>query len=285
MPDESTFGRLCGCSFIHPERTLREGLQLVKGFGLTHVDIGVGGGNAHFDPIEVAENPAQFADEVRLETEHFSITPNECFTLNFGAPMNTPDVDVRKETRLLFRGLCNFAKRAQCKSVLVIPGPIYPELGASCSLDLAALALVDLVSIAGEYNVQLNIEADYESCANTPEAAKELCERVTGLGLTLDYSHFIYQNISPQRIVILHPYTRHIHIRQATPGNIVTDVDDGIIDYTDVISQLEKSGYNGLYCIEYLTLDAKKSTFTISEKRTQNMIEEMQQIFTGLIRA
>jgi sugar phosphate isomerase/epimerase len=283
MSDESTFGRLCGCSFVHPERTLREGLQLVKGFGLAHVDIGVGGGNAHFDPIEVAKNPAQFADEVRRETECFSLTPNECFTLNFGTPINTPDVNARQKTRLLFHGLCNFAMRAQCKSVLLIPGPIYPELGASGSLDLAALALVDLVLIAGEYNVQLNIEADYESCVNTPEAAKELCERVPGLGLTLDYSHFIYQNISAQRIAILHPYTRHIHIRQAAPGNIVTDVGNGIIDYANVISQLEKSGYNGLYCIEYLSLDADKSTFTISEKRTQNMIWEMQQIFTGLI--
>jgi sugar phosphate isomerase/epimerase len=285
MSDESTFSRLCGCSFIHPQRTLREGLQLVKSLGLTHVDIGVGGGNAHFDPIEVAENPAQFADEVRRETEHFSLTPNECFTLNFGVPINTPDANERQKTRSLFRGLCNFAKRAQCKSILLIPGPIYPDLGASLSLDLAALALTDLVSIADEYNVQLNIEADYESCANTPEAAKELCERVPGLGLTLDYSHFIYQKIPPEKVAILHPYTRHIHIRQATPGNIVTDVDDGIIDYTNVISQLEKLGYNGLYCIEYLSLDADKRTFAISEKRTQNMICKMQKIFTGLTNA
>jgi sugar phosphate isomerase/epimerase len=172
--------------------------------------------------------------------------------------------------------LCNFAKRAQCKSVLLIPGSIYPELGASGSLDLAALALVDLVSIAGEYNVQLNIEADYESCANTPEAAKELCERVPRLGLTLDYSHFIYQNIPPERVAILHPYTRHIHIRQAASGRIATDVDEGTIDYGKIISQLEKSGYNGLYCIEYLSLNKDKSTFARSEKRTKKMICEMQ---------
>jgi len=285
MSDESTFERLCDCSFIHPKRTLREGMELIKNFGLTHVDIGVGGANAHFNPTKCAKNPAQFADEVRCEAEHFSLTPNECFALNFGVSINTPDVSERQKTRLLFRGLCNFATLAQCKSILLIPGPVYPDLGANGSLDLAALALTELVSIADEYNMQLNIEADYESCANTPEAAKELCERVPRLGLTLDYSHFIYQNISPQRVAILHPYTRHIHIRQAAPGNIVTDVDEGIIDYANVISQLEKSGYNGLYCIEYLSLDDDKSTFAISEKRTQNMICEMQKILTGLTNA
>jgi sugar phosphate isomerase/epimerase len=273
---KSTFTRLCGCSFIHSGRSLREGLEAVNQFGLTHVDIGVGGGNAHFDPVKVAENPAQFADEVRRETERFSMLPNECFTLNFGTPINTPDINERRKTQELFHGLCEFAILAKCKSILLIPGPVYTELDLRGSLDLAAEVFLKLVSIADEYHLQLNFEADYQSCANTPEAAEELCERVPGLGLTLDYSHFIYQNIPPEQVAILHPYTRHIHIRQAAPGSIVTDVDEGTIDYGKIISQLEKSGYNGLYCIEYLSLDEDKSTFDRSKQRTRKMIYEMQ---------
>lgn len=276
MLSKSTFTRLCGCSFIHPRRSLHDGLEIVNRFGFTHVDIGVGGGNAHFDPVKIAKNPAQFADEVRRETENFSLMPNECFTLNFGTPINTPDINERRKTQDLFHGLCEFVKLAKCKSILLIPGPIYPELGARGSLDLAAEAFFNLVSIADEYHLQLNFEADYQSCANTPETAKELCERVPGLGLTLDYSHFIFQNIPPERVAILHPHTRHIHIRQAAPGRIATDVDEGTIDYGKIISQLEKSGYGGLYCIEYLSLDTDKSTFVRSEKRTKKMICEMQ---------
>ncbi len=217
MSNKSTFARLCGCSFIHPGRSLHEGLQLVHEFGFSRVDIAVGGSNAHFSPVEVAQNPRRFADEVRRETEHFALTPNECFVLNFDEPINTPDLKQRKETRDLFVGLCEFAQMANFKSVLLIPGPIYPELGERASLDLAVNAFSDLVKIAISRNLQLNIEADYESCAHTPEAAKELCQRVPGLGLTLDYSHFICQDIAPERIEILHPYTRHIHIRQAEP--------------------------------------------------------------------
>lgn len=275
MPVKSPLARLCSCSFIHPGRSLRQGLELVHRFGFPFVDIGVGGGNAHYNPVQVAQDPIRFADAVRRETEYFTLKPNECFVLNFGVPINTPDISKRNETQRLFRGLCHFAQLVGFKSILLIPGTIHPKLRQRASLDLAALALVDLVSIAGEYEVQVNIEADYESCANTPETARELCERVPGLGLTLDYSHFISQAITPERIALLHPYTRHIHIRQAAPGQIATDVEDGIIDYALVINQLEESGYSGLYCIEYLSLDAQESTLILSEARTRAMSCEM----------
>lgn len=276
MPVESFSTRLCGCSFIHPGCSLHEGLEVVHRLGFSSVDIGVGGGNNHYDAMQVAQAPIHFADEVRRETEHFALTPNECFALNFGKPINSPDLNDRKDTLRLFAGLCCFAQLARFKSILLIPGPVYAEFGQCASLEFSALALNDLVCIADEYNLQLNIEADYESCANTPEAARELCERVPGLGLTLDYSHFIYQDIAQERIAVLHPYTRHIHIRQAAPEQIVTDVEQGSINYELVIKQLEESGYNGLYCIEYLSLDARKSTFGLSEARTRAMSCEIE---------
>jgi sugar phosphate isomerase/epimerase len=268
--------RLCGCSFIHPHRTLREGLELVQKLGFSFSDIGVGGNNGHYNPVLVAQSPIAFADEVQRETESLGIALSECFTLNFGTPINTPDSNQRQNTSRLFSGLCRFAQLAGCKSILLIPGPVHPQLGARVSLDLAVAALGNLVRIAGDCGVLLNIEADYESCANTPETADELCRRVPGLGLTLDYSHFIYQGIMQERVAILHQHARHVHVRQAAPGRIVAEADDGVIDYALVIKQLEDMGYKGLYCVECLSLRTEQSTPALSEKRTRAMKQEIQ---------
>lgn len=274
--------RLCGCSFIHPQRSLKQGLETIQRLGFSTVDIGVGGGNAHYDAVVVAQQPQAFADEVRHETEKLQLEPNECFLLNFGAPLNTPIQEERARTLELFTGLTQGVKAAGFKSILVIAGPTYTELGQAASLELSALALTDLVKVCGDNNLQLNLEADSESCAHTPEAAAQLCRSVPGLGLTLDYSHFICQGIAAERVAVLHPYTRHIHIRQAAPGQIVAEVDEGTIDFSQVTSQLERSGYNGLYCIEYLSFANDAATLIQSEKRTLAMSREMKDHLAGL---
>ena len=278
----SVGSRLAGCSFIHPQLTLAQGLEIIRRLGFINVDIGVGGGNAHYDPTQVAESPEKFAAEVCSELEASGLTANECFTLNFGPPLNSPDESERNQTHDRFVGLCRFAQLAGFRSILLIPGPIHPELGQQASLDLSIAACTDLVPIATAHGVLLNIEADCDSCAHTPEAAAELCRRVSGLGLTLDYSHFICQGIPAERVEQLHQYTRNIHIRQAAPDQIVTDVDKGTIDYADVVQKLEASGYTGLYCIEYLTLGAAARASSPSESRTIAMMNEMQQHLQNL---
>lgn len=266
--------RLCGCSFMHPHQSLTQGLERVRRLGFNHVDVGVGGANGHFDPVEVAQSPVVYSDKIRRllpEAMHL----NECFTLNFGPPINTPDLALRRQTRIRFEGLCHFACRAGFRSILLIPGPIHEDLGRQTSLDYAVNALIELAKVAGQYGILLNLEADCEGCARTPEAAAELCHRVPGLGLTLDYSHFVVQNIDAARIELLHPFTRHLHVRQAAPGHIVTDVDAGCIDYARVVQSLEASGYRGLYAIEYLSLRADKAVYVQSEARTAAMHREI----------
>jgi sugar phosphate isomerase/epimerase len=270
--------RICGCSFIRPNQTLREGLELAKSFGFENVDIAVGGGNAHFDIVEVAQNPARFADEVRRESERLQLQINECFALNFGAPINSPDATTRKQTRELFRGLCDFASRAGFKSVMLIAGPQHEGAGREYSRFQAASALNELVEIASKNNLLLNLEADCDSCVSTPEEARELCERVPHLGLTLDHSHFICQGISPQCIEILYPLARHVHVRQSAPSHIVTPVENGVVDFLDVLQKLKACGYDGLFCVEYLALTPDETARENAETRTRAIKKQMLEV-------
>lgn len=265
--------RLCGCSFMRPGRSIEQGLSDVRRLGFSHADVGIGGGSAHFNPVMVAENPLHFAAQVRQAADRLDLTLNECFLLNFGWPINSPDAARRRKTRELFAGLCSFADRAGFASILLIPGPVHAELGADASLELSADALRDLVDVASATRVHLNIEPDVDSCANTPELALTLCEQVPGLGLTLDYSHFVCQDIAAERVIRLHPLARHLHVRQAATARIVAEMDDGTIDFPRIVSALHRSGYEGLYCVEYLALDDSGESAQNAERRTRDAIE------------
>jgi sugar phosphate isomerase/epimerase len=98
---------------------------------------------------------------------------------------------------------------------------------------------------------------------------------VPGLGLTLDHSHFICQGISPQRIEILYPLARHVHVRQSAPNEIVTPVENGVVVFLDVLQKLKASGYDGLFCIEYLALTPNETARENAETRTRAMKQEL----------
>jgi sugar phosphate isomerase/epimerase len=245
--------RIGGMTFIYPGRSLDEAMRTATSFGFRVVDVGVGGRNGHIDPVQAATEPQRHAATVRKTAEKHGMALNECFTLNFGPPINDPDPNTRAETRHRFEGLAAFARAADFRSILLIPGPIHPQLGQPRSLDLAVEALKSLVEIAQKHELKLRIEADCDSCARTPESAEQLCERVPGLELSLDYSHFIFLGHSQAEVERLHRYAGHVHVRQASPGRIVEFVEKPFIDYAKIIHDLEQRGYDGLFMVEYLS--------------------------------
>lgn len=270
--------RIIGSTFVYPHRTLEEGLQTARNFGFRIVDVGVGGSNGHIDPVQVAQKPEHTAEQFRSTLQRFGMVPNECFTLNFGPPINSLDPPTRFASRALFSGLAKFAQAAGFKSILLIPGPIHEKLGQEKSLNLAIEALQPLVEIADSHDVSLHVEADCESCARTPEAAEELCTRVPGLKLTLDYSHFIFLGFSRREVERLHPFTGHVHARQASAGRIVELVESGAIDYARVLQSLDEYNYDGLYCVEYLSCEETDECGVDVAIETPKMITELERL-------
>lgn len=244
--------RIAGCSFIYPNKPLEEGIRQAAELGFRTVDVGVGGANGHLSPRAAAQEPEAMASDARRAAERHGVRLNECFTLNFGRPINDPDPEPRAETRRLFTGFAAFAKEAGCRSILLLPGPIHAQLGPQRSLDLAVEGLTPLADAAASHGVALHVETDCDSCAASPAAAEELCVRVPGISLTLDYSHFIFHGHAQQEVERLHRYAGHLHVRQASRGRIVDSVEKGTIDYGRVLRGLEQAGYRGLFCVEYL---------------------------------
>src|SRR5262249_9976546 len=85
----------------------------------------------------------------------------------------------------------------------------------------------------------------------TPAVAVELCEKVPGLGLTLDPSHFIngpHQGAGFDEVL---PFVRHVHLRDTgkATGKFQGRVGQGAGEGGRVISQLERHGYDRLLSV------------------------------------
>ena len=93
------------------------------------------------------------------------------------------------------------------------------------------------------------------SVADTPELALNLLERAPGVKLALDYTHFVLQYISLERIHPLLPHAGHFHIRSARPGKLQTRWIEGTIDYFDIINRLKALKYEHCLSIEFVCQD------------------------------
>lgn len=241
-----------GCSFSFGPKPLRQALQLVKDLGFRIVDLGVCPGNTQIHPITAATEPERCAAEATDLLQNFGLRPEECFVLDFGEPINHPSDRVRERTRELFRGLTKFASLTECRSVMLIPGIVHPEIGSEQSFALAVGELRELVAISQDAGLQLNIEACEPSIAESPQDALRLCQKVPGLGLTLDYSHFVDPGYSQASVEPLQRYATHFHIRQAAPGKRVEKVDKGVIDFQRVLTLAQQQDYDGVMAVEYV---------------------------------
>ena len=85
--------------------------------------------------------------------------------------------------------------------------------------------------------------------------ALELLERVPGLELTLDYSHFVYQGIAESEIEALAPFARHCHVRGARQGRMQAPLRESQTDFERMVDVLGDADYDGFVGLEYVWLD------------------------------
>lgn len=274
--------KIGGCSFAFGPRRLEEAASILAAFGFQVIDLGVcSTPNAQVDPIEAAEDPDRLADQVLNTLEPWGFELHECFVLDFGDPVNHPDPEVRARTRQLFPGLVRFARRIGCASIMLIPGVVHAELGRQESFRLSVKELRAMVGIANDGGLALNIEACEPSVAEHPRDALRICREVPGLGLTLDYSHFVDPGHAQDEVEPLHAYARHVHIRQAAPGKRVETVEEGTIDFRRIFELLKSSAYSGVVAVEYVDCDETTACgvdVMVETPRMKREIERLLQI-------
>jgi sugar phosphate isomerase/epimerase len=251
--------------------SLENACTVISALDISAVDVGALKGYAHLDPDEIEADPDSAVDQVLRAVEGQALAVSDFFP-SFGAgfgerPINHPDPEVRKANCLRFQTFVDVACRIGSPGVTLLPGIFFPDLGEARSLELAASAFRELCSIAHDAGLRLSFEAHLGSVLDTPEQVLEFLERVPGLAVTLDCSHFIAKHIPVERIYPLFAKSGHVHFRQARPGRVQAGAAEGILDPVDITCRLLACGYSGTMTIEYTWQDWEgcKNVDVISE--------------------
>lgn len=126
------------------------------------------------------------------------------------------------------------------------------------------------VRIANEHGLELNIEPGFTGeLVKKPETALELLDDVPGLGLSLDFCHFLAAGVPQEDGFRLLPRARQLHIKQAARGYVKSLYHHGEVDYAAIIQELKRIDWQGDMVMECLafTQDERYDWDTYTEVR------------------
>jgi sugar phosphate isomerase/epimerase len=242
-------------SFSFPLLSFEDACRAIALLDIPAVDLGAHAGGSHLQPAAIEEQPAATAERVRRALDAGGLRAADLFpTFGHGfsdRPVNDPNPATRAANLTRFHSFVALCRATNCPGITLLPGVPWEELGPEGSFDLSVQVLGEYAAIAGDAGLRLSVEPHLESIAEAPERARELAERVPGLALTLDYSHFVAQGLSPARVHPLVPHAGHFHARQAAPGLLQTSARLGTLDFDDIVGRLRAAGYDGYLCVEY----------------------------------
>lgn len=234
-------------------------LALIQMLGLDGVDLCLMEGRSAVRPGDVRADVPTWAGRLEERIRGHGLELADVFVIPWTdfrrlAP-NHPDPVERDESRVLFHDMLELAARLRSPGMTILPGIDWEGESHKASLERAADELGRRVAEARDRGVRLSIEPHLGSVAATPERARDLLERTPGLELTLDYSHFVYQDIPQSEIDPLVPHARHFHARGARPGRMQAPLKESVVDFERMVDLADRAGYEGYVGLEYVWLD------------------------------
>ena len=213
---------------------LEPALRLMAELEFSKVDIAINENGSHLKPSEVAKDVVGAALRIRIGP---SLTP-AAFSVEF---------DVKSEEEYLhqLKAICRLARLTAVTLICV------PAASNGSGLDAEVTRLRKLVHLVEAEGLVLSVPTRIGTLTELPGTARELCERVPGLGLTLDPSHYIngpHQGGAYEEIL---PYVRHVHLRDTgkAPGKFQVRVGQGEVEYGRIITQLQRHRYDRLLSV------------------------------------
>lgn len=213
---------------------LEGALRLIAELEFSKVDVAIHEKGPHLKPSDVVQDVALAAQRIRIGP---SLSP-AAFSVELAAAGED-------ETNAQLKAICKLARMSAVTVLTVAAAAVGTPLDAEVQRlrKLAALTLSE--------GVTLTVATRTGTLTETPAAARELCERVPGLGLTLDPSHYIHGPHQGGSFDELFPFVRHVHLRDTGrgPGKFQVRIGQGEVEYGRIISQLERCRYDRLLTV------------------------------------
>jgi sugar phosphate isomerase/epimerase len=215
---------------------LDRALKTMEELEFTKVDAAISARGPHITPADVAADPVRCARLLRYSS---SVVPA---ALNLEFEENV----AREKLVEQFEAICKMARSLSIATLTIPAAPI----GSDLESEVARLR--ELVAIAETYGLVLTVETRIGTLTEMPNTAVKLCERVPGLGLTLDPSHYICGPNQNKPFDQVYPHVKHVHLRDTgrTLDKMQVRVGQGEIEYSRIITQLEKHHYDRVLTVE-----------------------------------
>ena len=108
--------------------------------------------------------------------------------------------------------------------------------------------------VARSHRAKLCFEPHVHSWTESPHLARRLADE-TGVGLALDYAHFLCLGYRQEEIDPLAPLAVHVHLRQTRIGALQSKFAQGAINFPAMFGVLRDAGYQGWMAIEFVHQD------------------------------
>lgn len=203
-------------------------LQIIEELQFGKIDLAIHHHGPHLTPGEVADDVHRYVQRIRIGT---SLSP-AAFSVEIEA-------DDDKEFHRQYQAVCKLAR------LTTVPVISIPAASAGSGLDAEVQRLTALSRQAEIDGVILTVETRTGTLTENPATAVELCQRVPGLGLTLDPSHYVAGPNQGKSYDAVFPFVRHVRLRDTgkAPGQFQVRVGQGEIEYGRVVAQLTRCKY------------------------------------------
>lgn len=247
--------RLSCADFAFPLISHEAALDLIAAIGFQGVDIGLFQDRSHLQPSDQFMDISGSAARLRTSLNQRGLSAADVFVqadLDFTVyAVNHPDPSRRLHARTLFLQALEYAALLGSEHVSGLPGVAFPEEPLADSLARCAQENAWRAAEAAKAGIRYGVEAHIGSIIEHPSAALQLAEAVPGLGLTLDYSHFVRQGLPDTVGDPLIPHASHMHARGAANGILQTSVAENEIGFERIMGLLKRQGFDGWICLEY----------------------------------
>lgn len=234
-------------------------VAMIKLLDLEGVDVCLMGNRSHIRPEDIRGAIPKAAKRIRTGMEEYGLAVSDVFCIPWTEFVtmspNHPAAAERKKARALFRDMLELVVESGSPGLTMLPGIDWEDESHDMSFGRAVEELGWRAEQAREAGVRFSVEAHLGSVVQEPGEAKRLCGEASGVELTLDYSHFVYQGYPEAEIEPLVRHARHFHVRGAAKKRMQIALKDNVIDFERMVDVAQETGYDGDIGLEWLWID------------------------------
>jgi sugar phosphate isomerase/epimerase len=247
-----------GCSTItFRGLPLSAALEVIVRLGFTEIDLGALPGVCDHVPY-VLDPPAVREVAAQVATSGLVVRSVNGDVGDLNRPLARDERQAR--TRHLEQ-LLTLADTVGAQALVLPNGALAHEPLASLEADVHRVAaeLTQAAERAADHGLEVWVESLhlFRLCCSV-ERARLLTDALAGtaVGTVLDVSHVVASGSRPETFVAqFADRIRHVHLRDATRGDIHRSIGNGAVDFPATVRALTDAGYAGHYTLELETRD------------------------------